>query len=44
MRVEHKAAVGAEMYALPELIDLIGRDLVDIDDAGKAAGAIADEA
>src|SRR6478735_2142521 len=44
MRVEHEAAVGAKMHALPELVDLVGADLVHVDDTCIAAGTIADEA
>ena len=44
MRVEHEAAVGPEMHALPELIGLVDADLIDVDHPGVTAGAIADEA
>ena len=44
MRVENEAAVAAEMHRLPELVGVVGADRIDIDHAGIAAGAIADEA
>src|SRR5262245_11569170 len=44
VRVENEAAVAAEMHRLPELIGVVSPDRIDIDHAGIAAGAIADEA
>src|SRR4029453_17615422 len=44
VRVEHEAAVAAQMHRLPELIGVMSADRIDIDHAGIAAGAIADEA
>src|SRR5262245_11620777 len=44
VRVENEAAVAAEMHRLPELIGLVSPDRIDIDHAGIATGAIADEA
>jgi hypothetical protein len=32
------------MHPLPELVDVIGADFVEIDNTGEAAGAIADNA
>src|SRR5262245_14800446 len=44
VRVENEATVAAEMHRLPELIGVVSCDRIDIDHAGIAAGAIADEA
>ena len=44
MRVEHQAAVAVEMNGLPELIDPVSADRVDVDHAGEAPRPIADQA
>src|SRR4029079_1354594 len=44
MRVEHEAAILAELDPLPILVGLIDADRIDIDHAGITARAIADEA
>jgi hypothetical protein len=44
MRVEHEAAVLAELHSLPILADLVGAHRIDIDHASVAARAIAHEA
>ena len=43
MRVEHEAAILAELHGLPILIGVVSADRIDVDHAGVAPRAIADE-